>query len=235
MRRKWGGFTLIELLIVVAIVALLAALLFPVFASVRARGRQTACLSNLHQLSLAVVQYAQDSDDHYPYAGDPSDLETNGWQNWMHGKYWPAISEMHFQDRNLPNVMNAYVNDRELWHCPADTGFDLGGSFEDTPMNAHPSCFQAYGMSYLYTTLLALDGQTLSGVRAWSRKSPYSEHEPADIPLFHDHVGRWHGGALRSEERLNEVMLDGHAVSVGRDRADELDRILFTIPAHPTP
>jgi hypothetical protein len=53
--------------------------------------------------------------------------------------------------------------------------------------------------------------------------------------LLHDHVGHWHGGTERNEERLNEVMVDGHAVSVNRDRADQLDRILFTIPTAPTP
>lgn len=231
MRQKQDGFTLIELLVVVSIVALLAALLFPVFSHVRAQGQQTACLSNLRQLSLAVSLYAQDSDDHYPYAGDPSDLDTSGWQKWQLGKYWAAVEEMQLQDRTVPNVMTAYVKNRELWHCPADSGFDLGGSFEDTPMDAHPSCFQAYGMSYVYTTLLALDGQTLGGVRVWSRLPPYSEYDPVDVPLFSDHVGHWHGGMKHSEERLNMVMVDGHAINVSRDKADHLNNILFTIPA----
>lgn len=235
MKRKRGGFTLIELLVVIAVVTILAALLFPVFSKVRARGRQTACLSNLRQLSLATLQYAQDSDDRYPYGGDPSDLETDTWRSWQGGKYWSAIQDMQIQDRTLPNVMNAYVKNRELWHCPADSGFDLGGSFENIPINAHPSCFQAYGMSYVYATPLALDGQTLSSVRAWSRLPPYTEHDPVNIPLFHDHVGHWHGGTAHSEERFNEIMLDGHAVSVGREREQELDRVLFTIPTHPTP
>ena len=48
------GFTLIELLIVIAVVAILAAFLFPVFGRVRERARQTACLSNLRQLGLAI-------------------------------------------------------------------------------------------------------------------------------------------------------------------------------------
>ncbi|MGI4791247.1 MAG: type II secretion system protein [Janthinobacterium lividum] len=73
--KNRNGFTLIELLVVIAVVAILAALLFPVFAKVRERGRQTACLSNLRQLSLATFQYAQDSDDRYPYGGDPGDLD----------------------------------------------------------------------------------------------------------------------------------------------------------------
>ena len=113
---------------------------------------------------------------------------------------------------------------------PDDSGFDVGGSFEDIPLSAHPSCFQAFGMSYIYTTPLALDGQTLGGVRAWSRRPPYNEHDTVDVSLFSDHVGHWHGGTARSEERLNMVMVDGHAISVSRDRADQLQRVQFTIP-----
>ena len=83
---KRTGVTLVELLIVVAIIALLAALLFPVFAKIRERGRQTVCLSNLRQLGLATALYAQDSDDRYPYGGDPGDLDANGWQFSENGK-----------------------------------------------------------------------------------------------------------------------------------------------------
>ncbi len=61
-----GGFTLIELLVVIAIIALLAAILFPVFARAREKARQTACLNNTKQLSLAFLQYSQDYDDTLP-------------------------------------------------------------------------------------------------------------------------------------------------------------------------
>ncbi len=131
--------------------------------------------------------------------------------------------------------MASYVKDRDLWRCPDDTGFDLGGSFEDIPLAAHPSCFAAFGMSYAYTTSLALDGQTLGNVRAWSRQPPHTEHDPVKIPLLSDHVGHWHGGTEPSEERLNMVMVDGHAISVSRNRANELNSTVFTIPTAPTP
>ena len=60
---KLRAFTLIELLVVIAIIAILSAILFPVFAQAREKARQTTCLSNLKQLGLAHLMYAQDYDE----------------------------------------------------------------------------------------------------------------------------------------------------------------------------
>lgn len=57
------GLTLIEVLVVIAVIALLAALLFPVFAAAREKARQTRCASNLRQIGQALRMYAQDYDD----------------------------------------------------------------------------------------------------------------------------------------------------------------------------
>lgn len=66
-RRERGnvkhGFTLIELLVVVAIIAILAAILFPVFGRARENARRTSCASNLKQIGLGWIQYAQDYDE----------------------------------------------------------------------------------------------------------------------------------------------------------------------------
>ncbi len=105
MRHK--GFTLIELLVVIAIIAILAAILFPVFARARERARQTSCLSNMRQLTLAQVTYIQDYDEVLPmvmYLTDglvqyPNNT-TNAWG------LWPAII--------YPYVMNI-----DVFNCPS--------------------------------------------------------------------------------------------------------------------
>jgi len=68
-RRARHAFTLVELLVVVAIIGLLAAILFPVFFSAREKARQSTCLSNYHQIGLAIHMYASDFDDATPPDG----------------------------------------------------------------------------------------------------------------------------------------------------------------------
>lgn len=93
--RKPRGFTLIELLVVIAIIAILAAILFPVFAQAREKARQAACSSNVKQIGLGVMMYAQDYDEKLPILG----VLAEGRGRWM----WQV---------------NPYIKNRQVFTCP---------------------------------------------------------------------------------------------------------------------
>jgi prepilin-type N-terminal cleavage/methylation domain-containing protein/prepilin-type processing-associated H-X9-DG protein len=90
-----SGFTLIELLVVVAMLAVLAALIFPVFVGARARARQTACLSNLSQIGRAALLYAGDYDERLPSVLAHRTLPTD-----------PGLT------------LQPYLVSLEVWYCP---------------------------------------------------------------------------------------------------------------------
>ncbi len=65
-RHRIVAFTLIELLVVIAIIAILAALLLPVLAAAKEKGRRTKCINNLKQVGLALQLYADEHGDQLP-------------------------------------------------------------------------------------------------------------------------------------------------------------------------
>jgi len=96
-----AGFTLIELLVVVAILAILAAILFPAFSRAREKARQASCMSNLKQLAAAVQMYVSDYDGMYPI------FSYNGYQGFSAG------TGGHWIDMIFP-----YVRNMQLFDCP---------------------------------------------------------------------------------------------------------------------
>ena len=75
LKQQGRGFTLIELLVTIAIISILSAILFPVFARARENARCASCMSNLKQIGLSMIQYVQDYDEKLPlnFANDDGD------------------------------------------------------------------------------------------------------------------------------------------------------------------
>src|SRR6185312_1015768 len=98
-RQARRGFTLIELLVVIAIIAILAAILLPVFAAARERARSSSCLNNMKQIGLAMITYTQDNDETYPYCP------------WRGG---------NAQTESIGYALSTYTKSPQVWRCPSD-------------------------------------------------------------------------------------------------------------------
>ncbi len=224
-----AGFTLTEILVVLGIIALLATIAFPAFNSVRRRSYQTTCSSNLKQLGLAISLYSQDNDELFPRGGDPTDLQTDAWQTAAGGVY-------EFQVDQLPPltyVLQPYIKNRELWHCPADSGFDIG-DISGQPLDAQPSSYAKFGMSYYYRTELTLKRK--KDLLGWDRQTPPQEHGPSEINVLADGHGSWHGqDEPWSLRRYNVLMGDGHVVNFTRKQLKDAWRLNLDGPTPSTP
>jgi prepilin-type processing-associated H-X9-DG protein/prepilin-type N-terminal cleavage/methylation domain-containing protein len=105
--RSKSGYSLIETLGVLAIICVIAAILFPVFSRVRENGRRASCSSNLKQLHSAIQQYVQDNDSHYP------------------------------RQANWESATKPYINDLGILICPSQPAHgDHHGIISDYGFNA---------------------------------------------------------------------------------------------------
>ncbi|MEN6301106.1 MAG: DUF1559 domain-containing protein [Armatimonadia bacterium] len=203
------GFTLIELLVVIAIIAILAAILFPVFAKAREKARQSSCLSNVKQIMLGVLSYAQDYDEVLPYAshwGEPT--PRNWWQ-----------------------YLDPYVKNAQIFICPSQRGAscDYGWNYQNFGYRAAANTYQ-YGpgqslgavLMPAETILIGDDPDTgMYGAGGIYIYGPTQVSPPADG------IGNVSG---RHNDGGNYAFCDGHAKWLSRSQAAGENR-LWTIAA----
>ncbi len=106
-----AAFTLLEIVVVLAILCLLAGLLFPVFMQARSRARKTTCISNLKQLHSAFANYAQDNDSFLP-----------PYQNGRNAHFGVSnhTYDVPEKGRELVQALHPYTKSDALWFCPDD-------------------------------------------------------------------------------------------------------------------
>ncbi len=214
------AFTLLELLTVVAILGILAGLLMPVLARAKAAAKGAVCVGNERNLHVAVTLYAGDWDDRYPRAAD------RYWQNVVCEEPPPFALERGFCDFPSPAATLApYITDRDVWHCPADTGLDVL-DFTQEASRQWPTSFASTGSSYWWNDDL-------------SEESTTSVVLPSKAILLFDRAGAWHGtgrmiyvgngpelGLLFSGFRYNALHADGHVRTL---RPREVNRGLAAV------
>jgi prepilin-type processing-associated H-X9-DG protein len=172
------------------IIAILAAILFPVFARAREKARQASCQSNLKQIMLSVIMYQQDYDSRYPIVTTGPDAgnlgpqipgNTCGVMGWCDNKTQtlPLSAPGMVRAGWVHKRLEPYVKNVQIWTCPSMTP------------NADPNT-QNF-TSYLSTLC------TVSAWPTWCLQGDAEQelrHSPAETPLYLDAV-RWYepGGA----------------------------------------
>jgi prepilin-type N-terminal cleavage/methylation domain-containing protein/prepilin-type processing-associated H-X9-DG protein len=212
------GFTLVELLVVVAIIAVLAAILFPVFSRAREKARQAHCMSNVRQLGMAVAMYCQDYEA-YP---------THNMR--------PARPDIRWYD-----LVQPYVTNRQVFICPSTAPADprnlrnggYGYNYQYLG-NAH---FSDPGRRIVHDVQITVPTDTVAimdsdGVSQQDVESdgvtyvPYYHSfvvdppmsnwssPPLPAPIDEDNGWAWHGKrgwpAFRHNDGANVAFCDGH-------------------------
>lgn len=222
------GFTLIELLIVIAVIGILAGLLFPVFARVRNSARKTTCASNLHQITVAIQLYAQDNNGRYPQA-EPEDIgpTCSGWADRIfpllqsaavlqcpanaQGEYRPGCGAQGGVDENgdlIPLVHKSGSYDLNVPFGSFSRTYNAAGEITFF-QGSLPANRLIRDTSYLHpsSTILVLDGEG-------KHVNPGTQQPP-----FQGVTGlRDYGVTARHDNGCNVAFADGHVKWLSMDQ-----------------
>ena len=142
--RRRAGFTLIELLIVIAIISIIAAMLFPVFAQAREKARAVVCISNQRQAASANFEYIQDHDEAVP----PTFRCEDGNEIFLGNQ-----CTNYYATTTWVTCLTPYVKSKWVFWCP-DVEKNPFGEWSQTSHAIFPDYHElpAYGYNYAYLT-----------------------------------------------------------------------------------
>ena len=138
MGSSTRAFTLIELLVTIGIIGVLMSLLLPVLSSAKEKGRRAQCVSNLHQLGIGMLLYAQDNNEKFIEAKRNHPWDTN------EGSFVQnCLQEEAVKGAESVNL-NVRSNSSSVWTCPNRPGLPL---FEGVVAN---QTFSQWVIGYQY-------------------------------------------------------------------------------------
>ena len=191
-RTLLKAFTLVEMLVVIAIIAILAALLFPAVSGMQERGKVTQDLSNLRQIGLATQMYLNDNDGTY---FPPADV----WMSDLIPKYLASWK-----------ILKSPFDNRVLSETPATAPVSYGFSSEiksNGQGNAAASSLASDQISNPSVCILFAPAQDISSV------TKFTGLGSAAVTV--DRAGGGSqgiaiGGTQNSRQRINACMADLH-------------------------
>jgi prepilin-type N-terminal cleavage/methylation domain-containing protein/prepilin-type processing-associated H-X9-DG protein len=187
---KRSGFTLIELLVVMAIVAILAGILFPVLARCRRAAQQSVCISNVRQIGMGMRMYVEDYDATFPMGAYPQGQRPHAWQVTWHDE------------------ITGYLRGQALLFCPlAPAGSGYRVSYGCNPW-----------VSRWITA--AADSQVLDATRTVYAAEKENGDWPACPPSLKSLTPYYQPLAGRHDGYLSLVFCDGHARSLPVGQAE---------------
>jgi prepilin-type N-terminal cleavage/methylation domain-containing protein/prepilin-type processing-associated H-X9-DG protein len=149
------GFTLIELLVTIAVIGILAALLFPVLSRAKRKGQGAYCLSNGRQMMVAMTVYTSENSDFFP--PNPDDGNTVAGHNWCGGhagvgqpqEFNPDV----LKDPNRCLVAPYLGGNTAVFHCPADKRVGIYQGSDPTLAGKSVPAARTFSMSQAVGTI----------------------------------------------------------------------------------